>query len=331
MTTVSALICNHNYAAFLGAAIDSALAQTHPVEVVVVDDGSTDGSRDVIRSYGDRIVPILKPNGGQGSALNAGFDACHGDIVAFLDSDDTWAPQKAAALAAAYDRAPDAKWVFHELEYIDADGRTVGLAGLDDAADVASILRRRNSIGAVATVDVRNAYRTGTRIDYVCPAQSALSFRRTALARILPLPAKPGVASDEATKFAACALFPGLHLGEMLAMQRLHASNAATGGRHPERLALNHIRTAHWMRRRFPEVRRTTDRRFAAALGRLVGLLGPAAALRVPEVAAYLDGTGPGVRLARSPIFVKHLLRTLLERSPGEARPVAPRQRAGAA
>src|SRR6188768_2225570 len=97
---VSIVIDNYNYARFLRAAVDSALAQAYPrVEVVVVDDGSTDDSREVIARYGDRISAVFKPNGGQASAFNAGFAASHGDLVLFLDSDDVLLPSAVAAAA----------------------------------------------------------------------------------------------------------------------------------------------------------------------------------------------------------------------------------------
>ena len=85
----SIVVNNYNYDRFLRESIDSALAQTYAnTEVVVVDDGSTDSSRAIIADYGHRIVPVLKENGGQGSAFNAGFAAASGDIVLFLDADD---------------------------------------------------------------------------------------------------------------------------------------------------------------------------------------------------------------------------------------------------
>src|SRR5215207_5228480 len=87
--SVSVVVNNYNYERFLREAIDSALEQTYPhTEVVVVDDGSTDGSREVIAGYGEQVIPVLKENGGQASAFNAGFEASGGEVVIFLDADD---------------------------------------------------------------------------------------------------------------------------------------------------------------------------------------------------------------------------------------------------
>jgi hypothetical protein len=100
---VSIVIDNYNYAAYLRSAIDSALAQDYAhLEVIVVDDGSTDDSRKIITSYGSRIAPVFKSNGGQASALNAGLYASSGDIILFLDSDDVLLPTAAANVAAAF-------------------------------------------------------------------------------------------------------------------------------------------------------------------------------------------------------------------------------------
>ena len=81
---VSINVNNYNYARFLNQAIDSALNQTYPnIEVVVVDDGSQDSSQEIIGSYGNQIVPVLKENGGQASAFNEGFRVSQGEIVMF--------------------------------------------------------------------------------------------------------------------------------------------------------------------------------------------------------------------------------------------------------
>lgn len=88
----SVIVTNHNYGRWLGEAVDSALAQDVDVEVIVVDDGSTDGSRAVLERYDGRVREILQQNRGQAAALNAGFAASRGDPVLFLDADDVLLP-----------------------------------------------------------------------------------------------------------------------------------------------------------------------------------------------------------------------------------------------
>src|SRR5918997_1546606 len=117
---VSILINNFNYGRFLAEAIDSALAQTYsPVEVVVVDDGSTDNSREIIASYGDRIRSVLKPNGGQGSTFNAGWAAAKGDVICFLDADDAFTPDKVARVVEVFQKEAGIGWVFPTLKLIE--------------------------------------------------------------------------------------------------------------------------------------------------------------------------------------------------------------------
>jgi glycosyltransferase involved in cell wall biosynthesis len=105
---VSIVIDNYNYDRFVCAAIDSALSQSYqPVEVIVVDDGSTDQSRDLINRFGDQISTILQDNGGQASALNAGFARSQGEIVIFLDADDILLPHAVQTAVDAFTAQPD--------------------------------------------------------------------------------------------------------------------------------------------------------------------------------------------------------------------------------
>lgn len=90
---VSIIINNYNYGRFLKETIDSALNQTYDnTEVIVVDDGSTDNSHKIIVEYGNRIRPTFKDNGGQNSALNAAYSLINGEVIFFLDADDTYSP-----------------------------------------------------------------------------------------------------------------------------------------------------------------------------------------------------------------------------------------------
>jgi glycosyltransferase involved in cell wall biosynthesis len=92
--TVSAVIPAYNSAATLPRAIDSVLRQTVPVQVIVVDDGSTDGTPELLRGYGARITVIRQPNAGAGAARSLGTKAARTDLIAFLDADDAWHPDK---------------------------------------------------------------------------------------------------------------------------------------------------------------------------------------------------------------------------------------------
>jgi glycosyltransferase involved in cell wall biosynthesis len=125
--TISAIIPAYNHARFLAQAIESALAQTlPPVEVIVVDDGSTDETAEVLARYAGRIRVIHQANRGVAAARNAGAAAAVGDYLAFLDADDVWAPGKLAAQTARLLAEPDLGLVHCSEEQIDAAGATLG-------------------------------------------------------------------------------------------------------------------------------------------------------------------------------------------------------------
>lgn len=91
---ITVIIPAHNAEVSLSQTLDSVLCQTAaPHEIIVIDDGSTDGTASVARSYGDRIIYLEQANAGQGAARNTGLHIATGDLVAFLDSDDYWRPE----------------------------------------------------------------------------------------------------------------------------------------------------------------------------------------------------------------------------------------------
>lgn len=124
---ISIAINNYNYGLYLRQAIDSALAQYyHNIEVIVVDDGSTDDSRAIIQEYGDKIISVLKPNGGQASAFNVGFAHSRGDIVIFLDADDVLLPTTTTLVLSAFREWPRTAKVQYRMAIIDQYGRFTG-------------------------------------------------------------------------------------------------------------------------------------------------------------------------------------------------------------
>lgn len=122
---VSVVIPTHNRAEFLGTAIRSALGQSNvDVEVIVVDDASTDSTNEVLEGFGDQIrVLRLDKNVERGAARNLGVALAKGKTVAFLDSDDAWAPEK---LAAQLCLVGDGEPVVTGIEYVDREGRPTG-------------------------------------------------------------------------------------------------------------------------------------------------------------------------------------------------------------
>lgn len=120
------VIVNYNYEHYIAAAIDSALEQSYqPLEVIVVDDGSTDGSRNIIAAYGKRIRAILQENAGQGAAYNAGWRAARGAFVHFLDSDDVLTRDAMQKVVGAFEYSNAVKVQFY-LRQVDRELRSLG-------------------------------------------------------------------------------------------------------------------------------------------------------------------------------------------------------------
>ena len=207
--SASIIINNHNYGQFVGQAIESALAQTHPAQVIAVDDGSTDNSREIIANFGARICAIFKPNGGHGSAMNEGFAVATGDIVLFLDSDDLLSAHAVSTLLAEWQ--PDTVLAQYPLRIVDGDGAT--LLGIHPDPPT-----------SLSQGDVRNELlKTGS---FGMNVTSGLAFSRQALTEVMPMPAEDfRDAADGYLVRAAGFLGQVQRLNDPLGSYRRHGRN----------------------------------------------------------------------------------------------------------
>lgn len=252
---VSILINNYNYGRFLEEAIASALSQDYAhVEVIVVDDGSTDDSRDVIARFGDSLTTVFQPNAGQAAAFNSGYAVSRGDIICLLDADDRFLPHKVRMVVAEYASHPQAQWCFHSLAFF--------------GASVAAT--EQGSFPAGLDLDVRADMQRG-QLRLVPPATSALTFRRELLATMLPMPNAITITSDNYLKFAALGTSVGVFTNVVLAEQRIHSSNAYTLLPSTDRRrSMTAMLIALHLRSRFPSLRRFAQALFASGLAGIV-------------------------------------------------------------
>ncbi len=218
---VSVIIPNYNYESYVAQAIESALALDWPhVEVIVVDDGSTDGSRDVIERYRGRVTIVHQDNGGQIAACNAGFARARGNVILFLDSDDVLEPSLVQELSRVW-RAGVSKVQF-QMRIIDAAGRPTG-----------AVLPQFHVVPSSDDVKrwVMNA------ASYPTPPGSGNAYSRHCLEKIFPLQGE-----DRAADSYCLAAAP--HLGDVLTIAKPLVSYRVHGRNHGAMAALDERRFA---------------------------------------------------------------------------------------
>jgi glycosyltransferase involved in cell wall biosynthesis len=204
------VVGNYNYERFLAAAIDSALEQSYaPLEVIVVDDGSTDGSRNIIAGYENRIRAIYQKNGGQGAAYNAGWLAARGAFVLFLDSDDVLEREAMRKVVDAFMHSDAVKVQFY-LRQVDRELKPLGY--LLPSYDFPR-MPPREQIAAYGY--------------YVSPPASGNAYRKSFLDEIMP------IADEELYRQATDGYTTGLAgmagkiatIAEVLGLYRVHGDN----------------------------------------------------------------------------------------------------------
>lgn len=207
---ITVLITAYNYGRFIEEAIDSVLAQEFPpdqVEIVVIDDGSTDDTPERVKKYGSRIRYFYQANGGQAAALNAGFANARGEIVALLDADDWFVPGKLARVVQAFRSDASVGMVYHRFEeWHMKTGERQEWYFLAVSGDLHREPKKFES--------------------YVTPPTSVIAFRRSALEKLLPIPAQIRMLADCYIAALVPFVAPVVAIPEVLAIYRIHGENS---------------------------------------------------------------------------------------------------------
>jgi exopolysaccharide biosynthesis glycosyltransferase PssF len=225
---VSVAVTNHNYGRYVGAAIESVLAQTRPADqIVVVDDGSTDDSLSVIGRYTASVTLVATPNRGVVAATNEALAHCDGEVVAMLDADDLLLPERLESLLAAYESEADVQWVFNGVQRIDRSSQR-------------PLPTPRIGHFRTGRYDVRGEIARGF-VSLGTPPSSGLSFRRSLIAEVLPIPEGIGN-QDTFLALSAMARAAGYVVKGPLTLYGIHESNrfSTTTGSARERYMANH-------------------------------------------------------------------------------------------
>jgi glycosyltransferase involved in cell wall biosynthesis len=209
---VSVLIDTYNHESFIEQAILSVLEQDFPAaewEILVVDDGSSDRTPEIVRKFEPQVRLLRKENGGQASAFNVGIPECKGEIVAFLDGDDWWAQAKLTGVMEAFAKNPSVGLIGHSITEVLADGsqrselvKDTPRFRLDSEAGARAFRLRKSFLGT-----------------------SRMACRSEILRRIGPVPVGLIIQADEYL-FTMAALFADvLLLRPPLSFYRLHGQN----------------------------------------------------------------------------------------------------------
>ena len=256
---VSVLIDTYNHERFIEEAIVSVLTQDFPDtdrEILVVDDGSTDRTPEILSKFASRVRVLRKPNGGQASAFNVGIPECCGEIIAFLDGDDWWAQGKLRRVAGLMADDPSLGMIGHAIveSFNDATERIIAPDG-----------QRRFLLDSLSSAEFFRLHRCylGT---------SRLTLRSSIARRILPVPEALTIEADEYVFTLAAALGESIILTDPLTHYRIHGGNlfmspnASVGGERRKERAISALAIA--LHRTLPSVTNSLDA--AAAVFELV-------------------------------------------------------------
>jgi len=247
---VSAIVTAYNYAHYVGRALESALAQDFPdgaLEVIVVDDGSTDGTEDVVRAIAaraaGRIRFVRQANAGLIAATERGLRMARGTYVTILDADDEWPADRTRVLVDFLDRNPEVGLAYGDMEVIDGDGRTT-----------------RPSEHAFHGLRCPSGHLLGALMHANFVSAPALMFRASLLDRMLPMPACAPY-QDWYLAARAAESGPIAYLPAILARYRHHETSMNAGARdgRTRELYRRELPFRRWMLRELDSEHLTAD------------------------------------------------------------------------
>jgi glycosyltransferase involved in cell wall biosynthesis len=207
------LIDTYNYGRYVEDAVRSVLAQNFAVErveILVVDDGSTDDTAERLKQFGTAIRYLHKPNGGQASAFNYGFAQARGEFIALLDADDAWLPGKLKRIYDALQQDARAGMVYHRVYLWRENGE----------------LSKEGHFAAVSGQVTENRV---ALLSYPMMQTSCLVFRRETLQELLPVPEVLRTQADAYLTALVIFVAPVLAVDEYLAKYRVHGTNLFHG------------------------------------------------------------------------------------------------------
>ncbi|HXJ17487.1 MAG TPA: glycosyltransferase [Candidatus Polarisedimenticolia bacterium] len=211
--SVTVLIDTCNHERYIEEAIVSVLDQDFPAsetEIVVVDDGSTDRTPEIVRKFEPRVRLLRKVNGGQASAFNVGIPEANGEIIAFLDGDDWWKKSKLSAVMKAFEENPAVGVIGH------------GIIQIDDLTKKTTILLPE----APHCFDMRSVAGAQVFRNFMCfLGTSRVAIRSSVLTQVLPIPESLTIEADEYMSAVGVARGGAILLAEPLTFYRLHDQN----------------------------------------------------------------------------------------------------------
>jgi glycosyltransferase involved in cell wall biosynthesis len=213
MPRISIIIDTYNHEQFIEQAITSVLEQDFPsseMEIIVVDDGSTDRTPEIVRKFEPRVRLIRKSNGGQASAFNTAIPQAHGEIIAFLDGDDWWAKDKLSAVLDAFEENPQVAAVGHGYYEV-----------FENNPPAEMVVAQKNCLLDLSCAEAARLAILGRSL----MGTSRLAVRRRVLDRVGSLPTRLIFCADTPILTLSLALGGAVILDRPLCYYRLHRAN----------------------------------------------------------------------------------------------------------